>query len=153
MSTIKELTMNDFQIRLQDLLNDYNLSRLQLSKIIMIQSSAIDKYFTMNLYPSMPIAKKMTQYFNCSLDYLFGRSDDIKSNNKNTKSFFNTFDMLLKENNLPVARAMRELDMSENNYYRWKKGLFPKTLKLLEIAKYFEVSIDFLVGYTGNNDE
>jgi len=142
--------MNEFQIRLDDLLNDNNLSRLQLSKIIKLESSCINKYFNMDLYPSINVALKMAQYFNCSLDYLFGRSDEILNKNKNTKSFFNTFNMLLKENNISIARAFRELNMSDSNYYRWKKGMFPKTLKILEIAKYFEVSIDFLVGYTGN---
>ena len=145
--------MNDFQERLQELLEDSEISRLQLSKIINIDSSTIDKYFNRDSFPNLDNAIKMAQYFNCSLDYLFGCSDDVNNNNKNTKSFFETFDMLLRENNIPFTRAMRELNMSDNNYYRWKKGLYPKTLKILEIAKYFEVSIDFLVGYTDTNNE
>ena len=36
--------------------------------------------------------------------------------------------------------------MSEYNYYRWKAGLFPKTINLIDIEKYFDVSIDYLVG-------
>ena len=41
---------------------------------------------------------------------------------------------------------MKALNMSEYNYYRWKNGLFPRTNNLIEIAKYFNVSLDFLVG-------
>ena len=42
--------------------------------------------------------------------------------------------------------AMKLLGKSEYDFYRWKNGLFPKTLNLLDIAKTFDVSLDFLVG-------
>ena len=145
--------MNEFQDRINELLNEHKANRTDLSKILKINSSSIDAYFNKNHFPSINIAIKMAQYFDCSLDYLFGRSDEVKNNNKNSKSFFETFDSLIKDNNLSIAGTMRDLNMSENNYYRWKKGLFPKTLKILDVAKYFEVSVDFLVGYTGNTDE
>lgn len=41
---------------------------------------------------------------------------------------------------------MNLLGKSEYDFYRWKNGLFPKTLNLLDIAKTFDVSLDFLVG-------
>lgn len=38
--------------------------------------------------------------------------------------------------------------MGEYNYYRWKIGILPKTINILEIAKFFDVSFDWLVGNT-----
>ena len=144
--------MNEFQERLQDLMNENNLSRLGLSNKIGIATSAIDDYFNKGYYPSMIIAKKMAEFFDCSLDYLFGRCDEKLNTNKNTKPFFDNLQNLLRENNLSVARAMSEMKLKECSYYKWRKGVFPKTLILLEIVKYFEVSLDYLVGYS-NKDE
>lgn len=138
--------MNAFQERLQELLTENNLSRLQLSKILNISSTTINGYFNNNYYPQIDIAIKMANYFRCSLDYLFGISDE-KGNKINYKnSFIENFDKLLKDNKLSIARALREMNMSEYNYYRWKKGQFPKTINLLDIVNYFDTSLDYLIG-------
>lgn len=138
--------MNDFQERLQDLLDENNFSRLKLAQSVGVSSTTINGYFNNNYYPQIDIAIKISKYFNCSLDYLFGISDNKINTNTNINDFINNFDFLLKKNKLPIARALKEMSMSEYNYYRWKAGKFPKTLLIIDIAKYFDVSIDFLVG-------
>lgn len=138
--------MNEFQERLQELLSYNNLNRLQLSQKINISSTTINDYFNKNYYPRIDIAIKIATYFNCSLDYLFGLSDEFNNKIENNNTFFENFDKLIKINNLPIAKVLRDLKMSEYNYYRWKDGKFPKTINLIDIAKYFDVSIDFLIG-------
>ena len=137
--------MNNFQERLKDLLEENNLTRLKLANLLNISSTTINGYFNNSYYPDINIAIKIAKYFNCSLDYLFGLSDNNSKTNNN-EAFIKNFDNLLHNNKLSVSKAMKKLNMSEYNYYRWKKGMFPKTVNLIEIAKYFEVSIDFLVG-------
>lgn len=142
--------MNDFQERLQELLEERSLSRFQLAETLNITSTTINGYFNKNYYPAIDIALKFSKYFNCSLDYLFGLS-----NERHTKyhvrvddvliNFNRNFKQLIKENNLTVAKAMRELGMSEYNYYRWQAGKFPKTYNLLTIAQTFEVGLDWLL--------
>lgn len=138
--------MNSFQERLQELLTDNNLSRLQLSKIIGVTSTTINGYFNDDYYPQIDIAIKIVKYFNCSLDYLFGFSDKFNNNNANHNSFIENFTYVLKDRKFSIASGLRGMGMSEANYYRWKKGLFPKTNNLLEIARFFDVSLDFIVG-------
>ena len=138
--------MNEFQERLQSLLVEKNLNRLQLAKAINVTSTTINGYFNKNYYPQIDIAIKIANYFNCSLDFLFGFSNDEINKNTNNKPFMENFNTLLKQSNLSISKAMKELEMSEYNYYRWKKGLFPKTINLLEIVKYFDTSLDYLVG-------
>ena len=142
--------MNNFQERLQDLLTEHNISRLKLSKLIGVSSTTINGYFNNNYFPNINIAIKMTSCFKCSLDYLFGLSDIENNKNKNEKSFIETFDELLKQSNKPISKTLREMNMSEYNYYRWKDGKFPKTANLLSIAKYFDCSLDYLVGRSDN---
>lgn len=143
--------MNDFQERFLELLNESNLSRLQLSKLIGVSSTTLNGYFNNDFYPQIDIAIKIAQYFKCSLDYLFGLSDfkSIKykiSLKDMTNNFTANLDVLIKENNTSIAKTMKELNMSEYNYYRWKSGKFPKTINLISVAKHFDISIDFLLG-------
>lgn len=138
--------MNSFKERLNELLCDYQISRLKLAKIIGSTSTTINGYFNKNYYPTINIAIKISNYFKCSLDYLFGISDAKYTDETNDNLFIDNFHFLIKQNNISVARTMRDMNMSEANYYRWRRGLFPKTNNLITITEYFSCSLDFLVG-------
>ena len=89
----------------------------------------------------------MANYFNCSLDFLFGLSNINDFSNRNNRSFYKNLNNLIKTSRVSIAKTMKNLKMSEYSYYRWKKGLLPKTNKLLDIIKYFDTSLDFILGY------
>lgn len=143
--------MNNFQERLNDLLMENNLSRLQLAKTLNISSTTINGYFNRDYYPQIDIAIKIANYFKCSLDYLFGLDDNEVNTNNNDKTFMDNLNFLLKDRKVTIAKAMRDMNMSEYNYYRWKAGLYPKTINLLELVKYFDTSLDFLIGNTNKS--
>ena len=145
--------MTEFQERLNELLEENNLSRLKLANIINITSTTINDYFNKNYYPKIDIAIKMAKFFNCSLDFLFGLTEERNNANLNNQEFLYNFNLLLNKNKLSISKAMKNLQMSEYNYYRWKKGMFPKTNNLVDIAKYFGASIDFLVGNKMNENK
>ena len=143
--------MNEFQERLEELLIEKEMSRLQLAKTLGISSTTINGYFNKNYFPQIEIAIKMSKFFNCSLDYLFGFTDDKSQKydidiKEILNIFINNFISLSKENKLSIAKVMKDLHMSEYNFYRWKNGKFPKTINLISVAKYFEVSVDYLIG-------
>lgn len=139
--------MNSFQERLQELLVEYNLSRLQLSKNIGISFETINGYFNKNFYPEISVAVKLANYFNCSIDYLLGLTDEINSADNNELTFVETLKKLIKEKNTSIEKLMRALNMSENNYYRWQRGTTkPAMNSLIALAKYFDVSVDYLIG-------
>ncbi len=140
--------MNDFQERLQELLVENNISRLKLSKSLNISSTTINGYFNKNYYPKIEIAITISNYFNCSLDFLFGLSDRKEFLKQNDNTFFENFDNLIKSSGLSIAQTMKKLNMSEYNYYRWRDGLLPKTINLIDIAKFYNVSIDYILGNT-----
>lgn len=139
--------MNNFILTLTDLMIDKNLSRNRLSKELNIASATINGYFNQGYFPEIEIAQKLAEYFDCSLDYLFGFDDKMKNNNKNNRSFVENLEFLLKQRKISVHRLMKDLKMSEYNFYRWKKGMQPKTINIVDVAKYFDVSVDYLVGY------
>ena len=138
--------MNGFQERLNELLVEKGLSRLQLAKALNISSTTINGYFNNNFYPKIEIAISMANFFGCSLDFLFGISDVNDFSNRNTNLFFENLENLIKASKTSVAQTMKNLRMSEYNFYRWRAGQLPKTVNLLDLAKYFDVSVEFLLG-------
>lgn len=48
--------------------------------------------------------------------------------------------------NSGVVNFVRKEENLGYNYYTWKAGLFSKIINLIDIAKYFDVSVDYLVG-------
>ena len=138
--------MNGFQERLQELLVENDLSRLQLAKSLNISSTTINGYFNNDYYPKIEIAINMANYFNCSLDFLFGLSDVSDFSNRNNNTFFDNLNNLIKSSKTSIAQTMKNLKMSEYNYYRWRDGLLPKTVNLIDLAKYFDVSVEYLLG-------
>ena len=140
--------MNEFQERLQELLTEHNLSRLTLAKTLGISSTTINGYFNKDYYPTIQICKSMANYFNCSLNYLLGMCDNPNPAELNNNSFMSNLNFLIKKNKLSIAKVMKDLKFSEYNYYRWNNGKFPKTSNLIDIAKYFDCSVDFLIGNT-----
>ena len=139
--------MNGFRERLEDLLIEHNMSKNQLSKIVGVRPDTIYGYYRRNLLPEIHIAKRIADYFNCSLDYLFGLSEQINNNDKNDLSFADTIKKLIKENNKSVEKTMKELNISDRTYYRWQSGESqPLTSIIITLAKYFDVSVDYIIG-------
>ena len=73
-------------------------------------------------------------------------SDINDYSDRNNNSFFENFDKLIKIRDNSIAKTMKNLKMSEFNYYRWRDGLLPKTINLIDLAKYFDVSVEYLLG-------
>ena len=138
--------MTNFQERLTELLQDNNLTKQQFAKNINKRLSTINEYFLNDYYPQIDLAITIANYFNVSLDYLFGLSDKKENTNNNDKPFFENFNILVKTNKKSILNTMLDMNFKEANYYRWKSGLIPKTNNLLTIAKYFDVSLDYLIG-------
>jgi len=138
--------MNNFRERLDDLLIENNMSKNQLASQINVSPETIYGYYKKNLLPEIKIAKRIADLFNCSLDYLFGLTDQLTNNDVNTLSFADTIKKLIKNNHKSVEKTMKELNISDRTYYRWQSGESkPLTSVIIALAKYFDVSIDYLV--------
>ena len=136
--------MNTFKERLDDLLIENNISKNQLASQINVSPETIYGYYKKNLLPEIKIAKRIANLFNCSLDYLFGLSDQ-NNKDKNNLSFPDTVKKLIKDNHKSVEKTMKELNISDRTYYRWQSGESkPLTSVIIALAKYFDVSVDYL---------
>lgn len=100
--------------------------------------------------PTLPIAIKISKYFNCSLDYLFGISEIKKScvlkDSFDMNIFFSRYEKVLEENNTSHWKFCKSLKLSESVYRNWKNGDIPSMKYLAIIAKELSTSIDYLIG-------
>ena len=136
-----------FVDNLKELMIENNIDTKTLSNKTGIKLSTLYFYFEYKTLPDIKNAIKLSEFFNCSIDYLLGLTDTIDVNNEHfSDKFIENYNYLLKSKNTTNYKVCNDLKLNRNSIYNWRKGQIPKTVNLIEIAKYFEVSIDFLVG-------
>ncbi len=68
--------MSNFSETLKSLRMSKNMSQKQISNHLEITDRQYRRYENNEQQPTFPIVIKLADYFNVSLDYLVGRSDD-----------------------------------------------------------------------------
>lgn len=135
----------------KELCIENNTNPKQIARNLKIEDSTLYKYLSGTL-PRVKNAVLLANYFNCSLNYLFG-IDDIPNavNFKKTfnlKLFFPRYEKLLKENNKTHFAFCKTAGLNFSNLYYWKHGRVPYFDILEKIARNLNCSIDYLVGRT-----
>lgn len=65
--------------RIRELRNNKGITQTELGKILSVQKAAVSKYELGLTTPSPEILKKMSEYFNVSIDYLLGNDRQTAS--------------------------------------------------------------------------
>lgn len=65
--------------RIRELRNNKGITQTELGKILSVQKAAVSKYELGLTTPSPEILKKMSEYFNVSIDYLLGNDHQTAS--------------------------------------------------------------------------
>lgn len=134
---------------LKDLMLESGIDIKQLAKQTDIRLGSLYFYFKNDTIPDVNCAIKLSEYFNCSINYLLGLSENKTSKIKFTnKPFIENYIFLLERYNTNNYKVCNSININRNSIYNWKKGKTPKMVNLVEIAKYFNTSIDFLLGRT-----
>lgn len=138
-----------FSKRLKDLMNERNVDVINLrSKMNLNASSMIYRWLNSTHIPTLETANKLANIFNCSLDYLFGLSDDDKYiKEKELKLFSVQFRKVIDEMKIVQQKLIKECKISPNSINRWLHNKSqPDMASILKLANYLNVSIDYLVG-------
>ena len=98
-------------------------------------------------YPSLKTAIKITNYLKVSLDYLFefDSENEFKVYTLNELNFNKNLNTFIEQNKISKRKFCKDLNFSRDNIIRWNKGIKPSLRTLLEIANYFNCSIDDLL--------
>lgn len=97
---------------------------------------------------SLQNAYLIAKFYSCSIDYLFGRTEEI-SEIKTVKelNFGKSLKNALNKQNVSQYRLCKDCNISTNSIHNWlHKNVIPNMSSIIKIADYLQVSIDYLVG-------
>ncbi len=142
----------EFQNRIIELADDLvGKNKLQKANNIGIDPTSFSSAYNYGIVPKTPTLIKIADYFNVSIEYLMGLTDNDQFTKSVTRqTFFERLDELRKEKSKTTNNALSKVVfIHRNNIRQWYKiQCLPLIDDLIILADYFEVSIDYLLGRT-----
>ncbi len=140
--------MSKFSENLKDLLSEAELNASSLARRTEIDASTLAALLRGESLPSMETLIKLADHFLCSTDYLLGLSDDLKEiSPRRVPPFPERLTFLLQYFKVTKYRLEHDTGFSEKTVNRWHNGkTCPAADSLIRLAKYFDCSVDFLLG-------
>lgn len=119
-----------FSERLAELRKEKGLSQTEFGSIFKLGQSTIGMYETNKREPDAATLKKFADYFNCTVDYLLGRSetrrpyefDELDPETIKTLTRANKLSPAAREQFKEAVKWVFELDAKERELERLKKG-------------------------------
>lgn len=143
------MNLSIFGERLKEYMFYGGLNSVSLSKEIGVSRSTISELTRGAFLPSFKTFIKLIEYFNCSADYLLGLSNDSKENTnfKPIKPFGERLRYLIENEHKSQYGLEKQEKISGSIVYDWLEGKYLPSIENLEkVAKYFDRSIDFILG-------
>lgn len=143
-------------LRYEELRLDFEKKQKEIAEILDVKTNTYSKWE--NEINDMPIEKAivLSNYYKVSLDYMLGLAN--KKNNVSNYSdvdwdvFKERLKYIRHNQNLSQSELSLKLGFAQTTYSHYEIGdRKPTTLKVLVIAQYFDVSVDYLVGRTNNS--
>ena len=140
--------MSKFVENLKDLMFDNNLTQKDLADNTGIDRASISRYLKGNCIPNLKAVVKLSEYFNCSVDFLIGKSTE----NNHIKfllcpPFSERLKLYLDKYDGTALNLCKVVGLPDSRFYGWLAGTnFPRIDSVEKLADYFKVSIDQFLG-------
>ena len=132
--------------RLKELLDDMELTADAFAHKIGVSVSAAAKWIRENPPVKLFNILKMASFFQCSADFICGRTDHQGKFNPIAPTFPARFIALIEKSGETKAVIFKKLGLNRHALYDWQKGFVPLSVNLIAIADYFGVTVDYLIG-------
>jgi len=132
--------------RLSELLEDKDITIFAFAKQIDVSFSIASQWIRENTPVKLSNLLKIASYFNCSVDFICGRSEELGTFSNSQPTFPKRFVTLMQESGQTNTKVFNSLGMNRHALYDWQKGSIPLSTSLIAIADYFDCSIDYLIG-------
>ena len=144
------MNLSIFAERLSELIFDEKINSNLLAQKVGCDRSTITRYLSANKMPTVETCVKIANYFECSLDYLFGLEDNFYPQSfYELVPFSDRLPVLLKFFNISRYRLEKLTGFSESTLFYWSKGKTKPTIeKIIKLARTLNTSIDFILGRT-----
>lgn len=137
----------EFQKRINELVDESELKKVDIAKVGKFDYRSLSNALVYGIIPTTSTLIKMADYFNVSIEYLLARTDKYEYAGLSNVTFQERFEKLCEEKGVTHYKVSQECFFDKSNISRWlSKGYLP-TLEILDmITKYFNVSIDYILG-------
>ena len=144
-------------LRYEELRLDSEKKQGEIANILSVKRNTYSKWE--NLINDMPLEKsnELANYYKTSLDYVLGLSNVKVVVETPLFIDWNTISKRLYElrsvSKLTEKELSCKIGFAQTTYSQYETGTRrPTTMKLLSIAQYYNVSVDYIVGRTNNKN-
>ena len=138
---------NKFNIRLSELMAEKGLTTVALGKAIGVSDETVRRWKLGERSIILPHLIKLADYFQCSIEFLAGRTEDyLDYHIHEVPPFYENLTKVMKEKEVTRYGLVKSLPIYDSYFTNWKKGKSPNLLTLIMLADYLEVTIDYLIG-------
>ena len=137
--------------RLKNLRNTKKLTQKQVAEYFSLNIRTYSRYESGEIEPPISSISKLADYFEVSIDYLVGRSDNPGVEYLTRTKFVERLEALRIEKSISQKAVAEYLGIPERAYqlYEYDKRE-PSQDDLIKLADYFDVSTDYLLGRSDN---
>ncbi len=140
----------EFKQRFLELTDDLDCKKSEIPKLLNIDYNVFIKITEFGIIPKPVVLIRIADYFNISVEYLLGRTDNsyfVKA--EIPKTFLERYQILKTENKFTDYLIAQKLHITTSYTTNWKnKKYIPSIINLIELSEIFKVSIDYLLGRT-----
>ncbi|MBQ4558552.1 MAG: XRE family transcriptional regulator [Clostridia bacterium] len=141
--------MEEFKDIIKELIEEKEKSLRAISRDSEISTTQYSDYLK-GVLPTIDTAVKLSNYFKCSLDYLFGISEINYYKEYvgyDLTKFVPRYLEALKQNKISHWKFAQKCGFGESSLRHWRDyGKCPSVKLLIIIASNLDVSVDYLIG-------
>lgn len=139
--------MSNFDERLRELLRENGLSTHRFALLTGIPCSVVSNWTKKPCDITLDKLLILADFFDCSLDYLTGRSDDIsKCGFIKSPDFAANLKKIVDASGKSIYCACKNTTLAWTCFYDWFHGKSPRLSSLIQLADFYGLSLDSLVG-------
>jgi len=139
----------DFAERLREFILEKEIAVEKLAVFIGISRSTLFRYLQGERVPTIAIAVNLANYFDCSLEFLFGRTTAEKVENfqPDLPAFGERFKFVLNERKITAYGLCKKSKIDASSIHYWLSGNYvPYMDNLFRLADALDCTVDYLIG-------
>lgn len=145
----KYITSPALQSRLKSLLDEFDMTASEFSVAASISKDVVGRMLSYGIVPSLRTLIKAADAFDVPIMYLLGEGERDFIPSADPSSFHSRLASLAEERGEKYSKISHHMSFAPNSIYEWlRAGTLPSVDYLVELAAYFDVSCDYLLGRT-----
>lgn len=139
--------MSNFSERLNELLADREIKPDKLAQDIGVSLQTVYDWKAGKQQIFLSNLVDLCDYLNCSIDFIAGRSEsELGFIPQILPPFNKAIRAMMEKRNISTYRLRKDTKHSGSYFVYWDKGTDPFLSTLIELADYFDCTIDELIG-------